>query len=77
MSEFILKSSQIINGYQYIVVDSSLRQSGTAENFVYELPYLITNIKSIQPVYTIFPNNIYTVSSLNNKLDMNISGIDR
>ena len=66
MSDFILQASQVINGHQYLYIDSSLRVSGSAENFVFNLPYLITNIKSIQPIYTIFPNNIYTVSAVNN-----------
>ena len=58
-------------------IDSSLRASGSAENFTFNLPYLITNIKSIQPVYSIFPNNIYTVSAVNNQFNFNIAGIDR
>jgi hypothetical protein len=60
-----------------LFIDSSLRASGTAENFTFQLPYLITNIKSIVPIYTIFPNNLYTISSVNNALHLIVNGLGR
>ena len=38
---------------------------------------MITNVKSIIPVETIFPNNLYTISPVNNALNLVVAGIDR
>lgn len=62
------KVSIKLTGKAYIVVDSSKRVSGTAENFIFTLPTLYQNVKSIKPVYIIISNNIYNITAVTNLL---------
>ena len=38
---------------------------------------MITNVRYIIPVETIFPNNLYTISPVNNALYLIVAGIER
>ena len=65
----------MINNKTYLIIDSAKRQSGTAENFLYTLPNLVTGVKSIRPVYCIISNSAYNVGSVTNTFSIIRSGI--
>ena len=65
----------LVNNKSYILIDSSKRQSGVAEQFTYNLPNLITGVKSIRPVYCIISNSAYNIGALTNTFSIDRSGI--
>jgi len=66
---------QLISGKTHIVVDSAKRTSGVAENFVFTLPTLLRNVKSVRPVYTIISNCVYNITNTNNIFSINRGGL--
>ena len=66
MSNVVKRVNTLLNGKSYIIIDSSYRVSGTAESFLFMLPDLISNVKSVKPIYTIMSNNVYNITQLSN-----------
>lgn len=66
---------QLINNKTYLLIDSSKRTSGTAEQFLYTLPDLVTGVKSIRPVYCILSNSAYNIGSQQNTFSIDRSGL--
>ena len=67
--------TSLLLGKQYLIIDSSKRESGKPEDFVIRFPSIINNIKSVKPVYTIMTNNVYNITAVNNTITYEINGI--
>ena len=76
MTQIQQRVETLLNGKQYLVIDSSKRVTGTAEDFIINLPNILTNVKSVQPRYAIMTNSVYNVTGVNNVFAITRTGVD-
>lgn len=60
--------------YQDILIDSRDRNSGSSENFKLNLPFSLTNVKTIELLSVMIPNTLYNITSANNKFKFSENG---
>jgi len=53
-----------------------LRSSGTAEDFIYNLPNIITGVSTITPIYCIITNSVYNITAVTNVFGIIRSGVN-